>query len=191
VRERWTKLYDVQGAEAAYAALRDLDPAAAADVHPNDRRRVVRALELAYAGASLVPVRNRLWAEETRLPTLLVGLDVPRDVLAHRIEQRTREMFDAGVVDEVEGALAGPISSTALKTMGIHEVSSLPREQAMAALAVRTRRYAAYQRKWMRRVPGLVMVAADRPPGEVADEIVSLARAREHLSRRRARAADA
>ena len=48
---------------------------------------------------------------------------------------------------------------------------------------VRTRRYAAYQRKWMRRVPGLVMVEADRPTGEIADDIVALAGTRERLSR--------
>ena len=53
-------------------------------------------------------------------------------------------------------------------------------------LVVRTRRYAAYQRKWMRRVPGLVSVAADRPPDEVADEIVEVARARQRLPAGRA-----
>ena len=74
---------------------------------PNDRRRVVRALELAEVGASLVPADDRLWAEETRHPTLLVGLDVPREELLRRIEQRTAAMFDAGVEDEVRAALAG------------------------------------------------------------------------------------
>ena len=44
--------------------------------------------------------------------------------------------------------------------------------------------YAAYQRKWMRRVPGLVMVDADRPPGEIADDILALARPRERIPRR-------
>ena len=115
----------------------------------------------------------------------MVGLDVPKDVLERRIAERTHAMFDAGVQEEVRRALAAPISTTARKTMGIDEVASLPRTEAIEALDVRTRRYAAYQRKWMRRVPGLVMVGADRPPGEIADEILSLARAREHLPRRR------
>ena len=92
--------------------------------------------------------------------------------------------IDAGVQDEVRRALAGPISTTARKAMGIDEVARLPQAEAVEALVVRTRRYASYQRKWMRRVAGLVMVGADRPPGEVADEIVSLARARERLPRR-------
>jgi len=185
VRDRWAHLYDEEGAEAAHARLGAVDPAAAAAVHPNDRRRVVRALELAEAGASLAPGSDRLWAGATRHPTLLVGLDVPRDVLERRIEERTRAMFDAGVDDEVRRALAQPISSTARKTLGLDEVAALPRDEAIAALVVRTRRYAAYQRKWMRRLEGLVMVAADRPPEETADAIVALARARERVPRRR------
>ena len=48
-------------------------------------------------------------------------------------------------------------------------------------LVLRTRRYAAYQRKWMRRIPGIAMVDADRPAGEVADEIVEMARARQFV----------
>src|SRR5918912_88315 len=54
-RERWQRAYEREGAEAAHALLAARDPAAAAVVHPHDRRRVVRALELAEAGASLAP----------------------------------------------------------------------------------------------------------------------------------------
>lgn len=182
-RSRWEKAYDADPA-AAYERLRAADPAAAAAVHPNDRRRVVRALELAEAGSSLAPQTDRLWAEETRHPTLLFGLDVPPEVLEQRIAERTHAMFEAGVEDEVRRALAGPISATARKTLGLDEIAGLSRGEAIEAIIVRTRRYAAYQRKWMRRVPGLVMVDADRPPGDIADDIVALAGTRERLSRR-------
>jgi tRNA dimethylallyltransferase len=173
-RERWAMVYDDEGAEAAHALLAERDPAAAAAVHPNDRRRVVRALELAEAGHSLRG--EQLWASETRLPTLIVGLDVSAETLNARIEVRTRAMFDAGVVDEVRRALSAPLSSTARKVMGLREVADLPRAEAEAELIGRTRRFAAYQRKWMRRIPGLVSVRADRSPDEVADEILALAR---------------
>jgi tRNA A37 N6-isopentenylltransferase MiaA len=83
------------------------------------------------------------------------------------------------------------MSATARKAIGLDEIATLPREAAIEALAVRTRSYAAYQRKWMRRIPGLVSVAADRPPGEVADDILEVARARQRLPARRGRAADA
>jgi len=178
-RARWERFYDARGGEAAHGHLAELDPQAASAVHANDRRRVVRALELAEAGASLAPAEDRLWSTETRHPTVIVGLDLPKDVLDRRIAERTRAMFDAGVEEEVRRALAGPVSLTARRALGLEEVATLPREEAIAALVVRTRRYAAYQRKWMRRIPGIAIVAADRPPGEIADDIVALARTRE------------
>jgi tRNA dimethylallyltransferase len=173
-RERLEGLYDEFGSEAAHKLLAERDPAAAAAVHANDRRRVVRALELAEAGSSLRPGEDRLWSGETRHPTLVVGLDVPADELARRIEERTQAMFERGVEEEVRRALAGPISPTARTIHGLADVAELPREEAIAALTTRTRRYAAYQRKWMRRIQGLVPVDGSRPPAEVAQEVVTL-----------------
>jgi tRNA dimethylallyltransferase len=194
-RERWERAYDELGPEAAHDALAERDPDAAARIHPNDRRRVVRALELAEAGASLAPREGRLWSDEMRHSTLLVGLDVPIDVLERRIEERTQTMFERGAEDEARRALAGPISSTARTIHGLQELAELPRDEALATLVRHTRRYAAYQRKWMRRIPGLVSLPADRPPGEVADAILEMARARQRLpagpTRRPGRAADA
>ena len=180
-RERWERLYDEDGGAATHARLGELDAAAAERVHPNDRRRVVRALELAEAGWSLVPRLEALFGGAWRHPTLLVGLDVPKPELDRRIGERTRRMFDAGVEEEVRNALLAEPSATARKIIGLHEVATLPREEAIEALIVRTRRYAAYQRKWLRRLEGLVIVAADRPPEETAAEIVALARTRERL----------
>ncbi len=185
-RERVEALYGRVGPEAAHRTLAERDAEAAARVHPNDRRRVVRALELAEAGASLRPVRDALWAGDTRQPTLVVGLDVPREELARRIEARARAMFERGVEEEVHRALAGPISRTARTIHGLQDIAERPREEAIEALVVRTRRYAAYQRKWMRRIPGLATVRGNRPAGEIADEILEMARARERLPARRA-----
>jgi tRNA dimethylallyltransferase len=182
-REHWELLYDDKGADAAHARLGELDPEAAVRVHPNDRRRIVRALELAEAGWSLVPRLETLFGGGWRHPTLLVGLDVPKPELERRIVERTRRMFERGVEDEARTALAAQLSATAQKIIGLQEVTTLPREEAIEALVIRTRRYAAYQRKWLRRLEGLVMVAADRAPEETAAEIVALARTRERLSR--------
>jgi tRNA dimethylallyltransferase len=194
-RTRWEGTYDELGPNAAHEALAERDPEAAARVHPNDRRRVVRALELAEAGASLAPREGRLWSEHVRHPTLLLGLDVPMDILERRIDARTREMFENGAVAEAQEAMAGALSPTAQTIHGLHELAELPKEEAFEALVRRTRRYAAYQRKWMRRIPGLVSLPADRPPGEVADAILEVARARQRLpagpARRSGRAADA
>jgi tRNA dimethylallyltransferase len=185
-RARWEQVYDRLGPERAYDVLAQRDPGAAARLHANDRRRVVRALELTELGSSLQPAADRLWTSDTRRPTVVFGLEVPRDVLTERIELRARSMFAAGVVEEARAALAGPISSTAVQALGLRDVAELPRDEAFEALVVRTRRYAAYQRKWMRRIPGLVSVNADRPVDEIAHEIVEMASARQRLPAGRA-----
>jgi tRNA dimethylallyltransferase len=173
VRERIERLYDEEGGEHAHALLAERDPEAAAAVHPNDRRRVVRALELAEAGSSLRPGKDTLWSGEMRRPTQIFGLEVPVEELRRRIEQRTRKMFERGVEEEVARALSGPISATARTIHGLQDIADLPREEAIVALVACTRRYAAYQRKWMRRIPGIVLADANRPAAEVAAEIVS------------------
>ena len=176
-RARWETAYDADPREA-HAHLAELDPSAATLVHPNDRRRVVRALELAEVGASLVPAEDRLWSDDLRRPSLVVGLDVPLDELERRIRVRAEEMFGAGVVEEARSARAAGVSRTAEKALGLREIAELPSDEAFERILVRTRRYAAYQRKWMRRIPGIVMIEADRPPDEVVDAILEVARAR-------------
>jgi tRNA dimethylallyltransferase len=186
VRARLEALYERVGGERAHALLAERDPAAAEAVHPNDRRRVVRALELVEVGASLRPPASRLWSGELRHPTLVFGLEVPREVLAERIAARTRTMLDAGAAEEARRAATGRLSATAGHVIGLRELTELSADQAATAIELRTRRYAAYQRKWMRRIPGLVSLRADRPPGEIADEILEVARARQLLPARRA-----
>jgi len=174
-RERWERLYDRLGPGQAHAALAERDPQAAQAVHPNDRRRVVRALELHDVGGSLAPPRDRLWSDENRHQTLIFGLEATKAVLEERIQERTEAMFVTGVEEEVARALRSPVSRTASQIIGLREVAELPRDEAIAAIALRTRRYAAYQRKWMRRIPSIQTVSADRPSLETAREILSRA----------------
>ena len=177
LRAQLEALYE-ESAALAHARLAGLDPRAAATVHQNDRRRVVRALELAEHGSSLLPEDDRLWAGEYRRSTVVVGLDIPSEALETRIRERTEEMFARGVVDEARTALAGGISKTAEKALGLVELTTLPPEEALERIVIRTRRYASYQRKWMRRIPGIVMIDGDRNPTEVVDAILEVAGAR-------------
>ena len=182
-RERWDRVYDSEGAESAHAKLAELDPEAAAGVHPNDRRRVVRSLELAGRNRE----RDRLWTDDTRHPTIVFGLDVTKEELDCRIERRTRAMFEAGVRAEAEAALSAGLSPTAAYAHGLSDIAEhADDEAAIEALVARTKRYTAYQRKWMRRIPGLVSLPANRPAGEIADAILEVARARQRLPAGRA-----
>jgi tRNA A37 N6-isopentenylltransferase MiaA len=83
-------------------------------------------------------------------------------------------MFEDGVVDEVRRALATGVSRTAEKALGLQEIASLPPAEALERVIVRTRQYASYQRKWMRRIPGLFRIDALRDPDAIADEILAL-----------------
>jgi tRNA dimethylallyltransferase len=176
-RGRLERLYDADPT-AAYERLVRTDPSAARAVHANDRRRVVRALELAERGESLAPATGELWSTSMRHPTLVVGLDLPADELDRRIRTRAEEMIARGAVGEAEAAMSGPISKTAVKALGLAELTTFPPGEATERLIERTRRYATYQRKWMRRIPGIELVDANRAPEEVADDVVDLARAR-------------
>ena len=176
-RDRVEREYDADP-QLAYERLARLDPDAAVRLHPNDRRRVVRALELMDAGGSLAPGEDQLWSAKTRRPSRIVGLEVPPDELERRIAARTDAMFERGVVDEVRAALAGTVSRTAEKALGLREIALLSPADARDRIVERTRQYAAYQRKWMRRIPGLVTIDGTKPVAEVVDAILEVARAR-------------
>ena len=182
-REHWQREVDRLGPEAAHALLAERDPRAAARVHANDRKRLVRSLELAEAGSSLAPGTSRLWTDDVRSPTLLVALDVPPADLDRRIEERAAAMAVAGAAVEARTAWAGRLSATARKVLGLEQFATLPEAEAIEAVAQATRRLARYQRKWLRRMPGVTTLDGRRPAEELADEIVALGRAREHLPR--------
>jgi tRNA dimethylallyltransferase len=181
-RAFWQDEYDRLGAEAVHATLADRDAAAAARVHANDRKRVVRALELSDAGYSLAPTHNRLWTEDTRLQTTIFALDLSVEELDRRIDARTRAMADAGAAVEARAAWELPLSDTARKVLGLEQFATLPEDEAIAAVAHATRRLARYQQKWLRKMPGVVRLDGNRPAAEVADEIIALGRERQHLS---------
>jgi len=181
-REFWQNEYDRLGADALHGTLTDRDAAAAARIHANDRKRIVRALELSDGGHSLAPTHNRLWTEDTRLPTTIVALDLPLEELDRRIDERTLQMAAAGAAAEARAAWELPLSDTARKVLGLEQFATLPEDEAIAAVAQATRRLARYQLKWLRKMPGVVRLDGNRPAAEVADEIIALGRERQHLS---------
>ena len=182
-RAHWQAEVDRLGPEAAHTLLAERDPAAAARVHANDRRRVVRALELAEAGHSLAPADDRLWTDDARHPTTIVALDLPLDELDRRIAARTSAMAASGAAEEAARAWARPLSETARKVLGLEEFATLAAADAVERVTLATRRLARYQRKWLRRMPGVVTLDANRPPEEIAADIVALGRTGQHLSR--------
>jgi tRNA dimethylallyltransferase len=182
-RARWQGVYDREGPEGAHALLAERDPAAAARVHANDRKRIVRALELAESGASLVPAENMLWTAAARHPTLIVALELPLEEIDRRIDRRTKAMAAGGAVGEAGRAWELSLSDTARKVLGLEQFATLPVDEAVAEVAQATKRLARYQRKWLRSLRGAVTLDGNRPAEEIADEVIALGRTGEHLSR--------
>jgi len=169
-RERWTAALEREGAPALHALLARRAAWAAEGIDPNDRQRIVRALELLEQGELQAPEGpSQLWSEELRHPTLLAGLTMERETLYARIDARIDAMLAAGVTEEVRRAHAAGASETARKALGFEELLSGDVE----AMKRRTRNYAKRQLTWMKKLAGVrVIDVTMRDPDAVAREIL-------------------
>jgi tRNA dimethylallyltransferase len=171
VRERLTAELERSGPQALHARLAERAPWAAAEIDPNDRQRVVRALELLEAGELEPPEgRNQLWTDEFRRPTLLVAVTMEREALYRRIDLRVEAMLAAGVAAEVRAAHAAGASQTARKALGFEELLRGDAE----AMKRRTRNYARRQITWMRKLaPPLQIDLSEHGAAQAAELILA------------------
>jgi tRNA dimethylallyltransferase len=170
VRERWSAELERVGAPGLHARLAERAAWAAERIEPNDRQRIVRALELLDLGELEPPEGpSQLWTAQLRHPTLLVGLVMRRDALYRLIDARVEAMLAAGAREEVRRAHAAGASETARKALGFAELLSGDVEAMKRA----TRNYARRQLTWMRKLAGVRLVdVSDREPIAVAREIL-------------------
>jgi tRNA dimethylallyltransferase len=171
-----------RGSAALHARLATLDPPAAHRLHPNDLRRIIRALEvIALTGRPL----SALQSEHQRpappqVPVL--ALWRPRGELHQRIDRRVVQMFDAGLVDEVRALLAGPrpLGPVPAQGVGYREVIDLLAGRAtlaetVARVRTRTRQFAKRQETWFRGLAEVVAwpVETDEPAEVTAARLAS------------------
>lgn len=183
LRRRLEEAVRERGPAALHAELAQRAPAAAASIDPNDRSRVVRALEVAEMDAAKEDAwpgrgspgargadESQLWARETRHPTQLVGLIMERGTLYRRIDARVDAMLAAGAAEEVRRAHAAGASPTARKALGFDELL----RGDVEAMRRRTRNYAKRQLTWMRKLAGLRTIdVTGTDPAAAAAEILS------------------
>jgi tRNA dimethylallyltransferase len=172
IRERWLALLERDGSAALHATLARRAPWAAARIEPNDRQRLVRALELLDEGELDPPEGpSQLWSEELRRPTLLIGLTMERAALYDRIDRRVDAMIAAGVEDEVRRAHGADPSATAAKALGFEELLDGDADTVKR----RTRNYARRQLTWMRKLGGVRLLdVTGRDVSQIAEEILAL-----------------
>ena len=159
LREELERRTEAEGLEVLYRELERADPEAAVRIHPNDRKRIIRALEVYYTSGKTISQHDReTKALPPRYDAVKVGLRfADRADMRERIDARVDEMFARGLVEEVrELAAVLPPDCTAMQAIGYKELSAALREgrspeEARDEIKLRTRQYAKRQLTWFRR----------------------------------------
>ena len=185
LRERLIAEGKSAGSAVLHGRLQAVDPEAAQRIHPNDLRRIVRALEVYH----LTGQPMTLWQRDT-VPFLeglqdcpVVGLTCERGKLYEQIQARVDGWLSAGWVEEARTLFARPLSRTAQEALGYRELFDHFRGETDWAttrtlIHLNTRRYAKRQWSWFRQDPRVRWIDADgRGPDDMAAEILALANA--------------
>lgn len=185
IREKWNRFLDEKGNVALWESLRSVDPESAAIIHPNNSKRVVRALEMIEAdGLSYAKHHEGLSSMAQFVPALFFGLSVDPEILKSRIESRVDGMFESGLVDEVQSLLDAGFEEacTAKEAIGYKEVVAYLEgrctlEESSESIKMATRRYAKRQRTWWRGDARVRWVNADDGDAlRIATEIIDAIR---------------
>jgi tRNA dimethylallyltransferase len=167
--------------EDLHRRLAVADPAAAARIHVNDQKRLVRALEVYELTGQPISSFQTEWAEQReRHPATWVGLEWEKDALNRRINARVKQMIQAGWVDEVHELLRryGELSPTAAEATGYAELIAhvkgrVSLDDAVEQIKVATRQLARRQMKWFRRFRNVRWVNGDQPVETTAARFLS------------------
>lgn len=166
-----------EGVAALHAELAAVDPVSASRIHPNDFKRIERALEVYHLSGSPISARQTQWdAPGGRYDCRIVALRRPREEANRRINARVRQMIEAGLLDEVRSLLAEPagISPQAAQAVGYAEIIAhlqgrCSLDEATEQIKINTRRLGKHQRTWMRRMPGITWV--DLSPEDTVESV--------------------
>ncbi|MGI9428717.1 MAG: tRNA (adenosine(37)-N6)-dimethylallyltransferase MiaA [Bythopirellula sp.] len=171
------------GSQALYQRLEQLDPVAASQIHPNDTRRLIRAVEVFRTTGQPIS-HHQLHFEDEHAPEdcRVFVLQRPREEQYDRINQRVDAMIEAGLVLEVANLVAAgkTLGRTASQAVGYREtiehLQGAPLEEMIAKIKTRTRRFAKRQGTWFRSLSECRFVelaksaAADATVAEIVDQ---------------------
>lgn len=123
IRRRLYESAQKHGAAPLYKKLSEVDPEAAGKIHPNDTRRIVRALEVFEStGKPISLLQKTRKGLKDKYDIRIFCLNMPRQALYKRIEGRVEKMFDQGLVEEARRLLRKNLSTTAYRAIGIREI---------------------------------------------------------------------
>jgi tRNA dimethylallyltransferase len=170
MRERLAAIADAQGPEALHRMLQERDPASAAAIHPNNIKRVIRALEfLEESGQSIASHNTEQRGREPAYRSAFMVLTMDRKKLYERIDRRVDLMMEAGLLEEVTRLRdAGiPRDSTAMQGIGYKQIyghleGKYSLDEAVRLIKRDTRHFAKRQLTWFRREKGVRWVDVDQ-----------------------------
>ncbi|MDO3412816.1 tRNA (adenosine(37)-N6)-dimethylallyltransferase MiaA [Saccharibacillus sp. CPCC 101409] len=158
------------GAEALHGRLRAIDPESAERLHPNDTRRVIRALEIHKLTGETLSQRLAAQKKTTPYDLCLIGLTMDRQMLYNRIEERIDQMMEQGLIEEVEGLRKRGYTPdmVALQGLGYKEIwpyldGTSTLEEAVYRLKRDTRHFAKRQLSWFRHMRDIHWVDVSEP----------------------------
>ena len=178
VRRELNEIYEKEGAERIYAILKEEDPVSAAEIHPNNVKRVIRAIEI-FRTTGTKKSEGSGENRKERYPNVIFELCREREVLYSRIEKRIDIMLENGLIDEVARLMETvPISAQSMQGIGYKEFvpyinGEISKEQATENLILNTRHYAKRQLSYFKRM-NTVKLDATRNPIDLADEILRI-----------------
>ncbi|MBP3361555.1 MAG: tRNA (adenosine(37)-N6)-dimethylallyltransferase MiaA [Clostridia bacterium] len=180
VRLRLLEYAEKKGSEALHRRLASLDPAAAAAIHHNNVKRVMRALEhIEITGEKFSEYKLRAAGRESRYHPLWLFIDVERQLLYERINKRVDIMMEKGLLDEAKKIYNKhlPRSLTALGGIGYKELFDCfdglcSQSAAVDAIKQNSRRYAKRQLTWFRRNTALNRIPFGNGMTEAAFKII-------------------
>ncbi len=199
IRQRLERLAQLEGPDSLFGQLQRVDPVSAQRLHPNDQRRIIRALEVfEILGQPLSSLQQQGLKPDEERPAHVYWLSPPRDWLYRRIDDRVENMFALGLITEVRNLIARPqpLSHTARQGLGYKEVidwleSNRPEEFSKTisstddksrssfnklkdTIQTRTRQFAKRQTTWFRNLNEChpIVIRGNEHPDAIADSIV-------------------
>ncbi|HMB96545.1 MAG TPA: tRNA (adenosine(37)-N6)-dimethylallyltransferase MiaA [Tepidisphaeraceae bacterium] len=168
--------------ESLHQKLQQIDPAAATRIHLNDRRRLIRAIEVfELTGQTISSLQTEWTSGKTRHDAIWIGLQWDRDAINRRINARVKQMIEQGWLDETRNLLARyhELSKTAAEATGYRELidhlhGKMSLDDAIEQIKIATRQLARRQMKWFRQFKDVNWLKGDASPESLLTDAVRL-----------------
>lgn len=179
IRQKYHQMVEEKGVEYVHGILEKYDPVSSKKLHPNDIRRVIRALEVYEQTGIPLSQQQQPSMDDSPYEFLLYALDWPRDVLYAHVNDRVDQMMRDGLADEVRHLLnmGVPVNAQSMQGLGYKEIASALNgetalDDAVDLIKLRTRHFAKRQLTWFRHDPRVIWLPAAKESERYVELII-------------------